>query len=101
MDFWRNPEVQISDALDAPASDAARYSDRYWIMVIFGRMLGTSEEARKELIKIGVVDLIAQGAKDVDKEVRACAVKAVKGLVKFEEGRKVIDFEMLIRLLGK
>mmetsp|Transcript_47935 Transcript_47935/g.126935 ORF Transcript_47935/g.126935 Transcript_47935/m.126935 type:complete len:222 (-) Transcript_47935:133-798(-) len=74
--------------------------ERYWVMAIFGRMLGTSEVSRRYLLDGGVVEHILTGTRDQDEEVRECAICALKGLIQYPEGRAVVSYDKLIECLS-
>mmetsp|Transcript_37871 Transcript_37871/g.100189 ORF Transcript_37871/g.100189 Transcript_37871/m.100189 type:complete len:224 (+) Transcript_37871:3-674(+) len=73
---------------------------RYWAGAILGRMLGTSEESRRHLIATGAADVVLKLAKDIEEEVRDCAICAIKGFIQSEEGRKYVTYETLIECLA-
>mmetsp|Transcript_51833 Transcript_51833/g.123325 ORF Transcript_51833/g.123325 Transcript_51833/m.123325 type:complete len:244 (+) Transcript_51833:82-813(+) len=74
--------------------------ERYWALAILGRMLGTSQMSREELLPLGMADLITDGCKDSDEDVRSCAISALKGLIQYPEGRKLITYDILIDCLA-
>jgi hypothetical protein len=90
FEYWQAPD---------PPDGKRTMGDRYWIMAIFGRMVGTCEESRRELIKLGVVYYIIEGTKDDDPKVKECAVYALRGLIQYEEGRNAVSYEKLIETL--
>uniref|UniRef100_A0A7S2J1I8 Uncharacterized protein n=1 Tax=Alexandrium andersonii TaxID=327968 RepID=A0A7S2J1I8_9DINO len=79
---------------------AGELPEKYWVLAIFGRMMGTSAESRTRLIAENVVGIVLEGTKDPDDDVRECAICALKGLITHPEGRKVITYSMLIECLG-
>lgn len=91
-EYWKNPEQ--------PKSDGRSMGDKYWVLAIFGRMMGTSAESRTDLIDKGVVEIILQGTSDPDESVRDCAVDALKGVIQFSEGRMMISYGRLIECLA-
>lgn len=91
FEYWQNAE----------AGDGKKtMGDRYWIMAIFGRMVGTCKESRRELIRLGVVDYIIEGTKDEDPKVKEVAVFALRGLIQHDEGREAVSYEKLISTLA-
>lgn len=91
FDIWRNPEKE---------DDAKTLTDKYWVMAIIGRMMGTSTESRTRLINDNAVQFVLEGTKDSDDDIRECSMCALKGLITHPEGRKVITYSMLIECLG-
>jgi hypothetical protein len=92
MEIWKDPE---------PPEGTRTMGDRYWIVAIIGRMLGTSQDSRKTLIDMGVVDLIIEGTRDEDKNVRDNSVMALKGLIQYPEGRVAVSYDKLIDCLSR
>merc|ERR1719502_2311400 len=92
LKIWEDP--------DPPAGKRV-LGDRYWVMAIFGRMLGTSEESRTALLKLGVVNYVIEATQDEDPNVRDCAICALKGLIQYREGRDAVPYEKLISCLTK
>jgi hypothetical protein len=90
--IWMDPD---------PVEGKRVLGDRYWVMAIFGRMVGTSEESRRELLRLGTQDYIIEGTKDDDNNVRDAALCALKALIQFPEGRTAISYEKLIECLTK
>jgi hypothetical protein len=90
--IWKDPE---------PAEGKRVLGDRYWVMAIFGRMLGTSEDSRRELLRLGIVDKIVEGTSDEDPNVQDCALCGLKALIQFPEGRTVVSYDLLISCLNK
>lgn len=76
-------------------------TERYLVIAIMGRMIGTSQESRVRLIKDGAVDCILEGTADLDPEVQACAIAGLKALVFFPEGRQVVDYTTLMSCLDR
>merc|ERR1712224_269663 len=68
FDIWKDPE---------PAEGKRVLGDMYWVMAIFGRMMGTSEESRHELLKLGAVNYIIEGTRHTEPNVRDCAICAL------------------------
>mmetsp|Transcript_68894 Transcript_68894/g.128617 ORF Transcript_68894/g.128617 Transcript_68894/m.128617 type:complete len:240 (-) Transcript_68894:61-780(-) len=73
--------------------------DRYWVVALLGRMMGTSAESRKDLLELNMAEIIIAGCSDEDEDVRECARAAVKGLIQYPEGRKLITYDVLIECL--
>eukprot|EP00933_Yihiella_yeosuensis_P059505 TRINITY_DN60841_c0_g1_i1.p1 TRINITY_DN60841_c0_g1~~TRINITY_DN60841_c0_g1_i1.p1 ORF type:complete len:149 (-),score=26.61 TRINITY_DN60841_c0_g1_i1:136-582(-) len=90
-EFWLAPES------DTVADE--EWSDRYWVIAIAGRMMGTCQESRVQLIKQGFVDYILEGCKSNDQELRECSVCALKGLIHHPEGREVVTYTTLLECL--
>jgi hypothetical protein len=90
FEIWKDPE---------PPEGKRTMGDRYWIMAIFGRMLGTSADSRNDLISMGVVDLIFEGTRDADPNVRENSTMSLKGLIQFPEGRAAVSYDKLIDCL--
>lgn len=83
-----------------PFATSSDPKERYWVMAILGRMMGTSAESRAHLLKVGAVPTILAGTKDEDEEVHECAVCALKGLIQYPEGRMVVTYDKLIECLS-
>jgi len=100
LELWRW-SVPPDDAGPPPElGEPPSCNDRYWVMAILGRMLGTSAESRADLLGQGVVDYIFEGLRDHDDEVRECAICSLKGLVQHPEGREVVSYDTLVECLG-
>jgi len=91
-EFWHNPDNEDT---------SGGFPDRYWVLAIFGRMLGTCKESRIRLIKEDVHKIILAGAKDLDEDIWSCALCGLKGLIQHNEGRKEISYNMLIDVMGR
>lgn len=98
-EIWKDPE---------PAQGKKVLGDQYWIVAIFGRMLGTSEESRAYLIPgdesrgvPGVLDTIIAGTRSEDANVADCAICALKALIQFPEGRAAVPYQKLIECLQR
>ncbi|CAE8672664.1 unnamed protein product [Polarella glacialis] len=91
LEFWRSPE---------PAAKDDDFTDRYWVIAITGRMMGTCLESRSRLLKDGLLDCILKGTKDPDEDIRECAVCSLKGLIQHPEGREVVTYSTLLDCLG-
>eukprot|EP00931_Biecheleriopsis_adriatica_P114977 TRINITY_DN90836_c0_g1_i1.p1 TRINITY_DN90836_c0_g1~~TRINITY_DN90836_c0_g1_i1.p1 ORF type:complete len:238 (-),score=50.28 TRINITY_DN90836_c0_g1_i1:109-822(-) len=92
IDFWNDPEPEDEED--------EGYPDRYWVVAITGRMLGTCRESRVQLIKEGLHQLILEGTRDENEEIRECAVAGLKGLIHHPEGREVVTYKTLIDCLS-
>lgn len=92
FEIWEDPD---------PAQGKKVLGDRYWILAIFGRMIGTCEESRHKLIKLGVVDIITQGTQQEDKNCHDCAICALKALIQSPEGRQAVPYQKLIECMQK
>mmetsp|Transcript_31648 Transcript_31648/g.57586 ORF Transcript_31648/g.57586 Transcript_31648/m.57586 type:complete len:237 (-) Transcript_31648:98-808(-) len=92
IEFWNNAEPV--------AAEDEGYPDRYWVVAITGRMMGTCQESRVRLIQDGLVPLILEATKDDDDEIRECGVCSLKGLIQHPEGRDVVTYKTLIDALG-
>jgi len=90
IEFWSNPEPGVGKRV---------LGDRYWVLAIFGRMIGTSDESREYLLNHRIDDIIVEGTKDEDPNVQQCALCALKALVQHPEGRSAISYEKLIDCL--
>mmetsp|Transcript_59648 Transcript_59648/g.134385 ORF Transcript_59648/g.134385 Transcript_59648/m.134385 type:complete len:257 (-) Transcript_59648:447-1217(-) len=91
LDVFRNP---------GPREANDPLGDQYWVIAIFGRMIGTVAESRKYLIAHGAKEVITQGTQDSSNpEVRDCALCALKALVQFKEGRKIIPYNELLHIM--
>eukprot|EP00930_Biecheleria_cincta_P007772 TRINITY_DN109048_c0_g1_i1.p1 TRINITY_DN109048_c0_g1~~TRINITY_DN109048_c0_g1_i1.p1 ORF type:complete len:238 (+),score=51.58 TRINITY_DN109048_c0_g1_i1:77-790(+) len=92
LDFWNEAEAE--------SEEDEGYSDRYWVIAITGRMMGTCRESRVRFIRDGLVQLILEATKDDDDEIRDCAVCGLKGLIHHPEGREVVSYKTLIDALS-
>mmetsp|Transcript_92041 Transcript_92041/g.168848 ORF Transcript_92041/g.168848 Transcript_92041/m.168848 type:complete len:265 (+) Transcript_92041:96-890(+) len=92
VEYWKNPESE--------KSDGRSLGDKYWVLAIFGRMMGTNAESRAHLIEKGVTEIILEGTRNKDDVVRDCAVCALKGLIQFPEGRQMVTYDKLIECLA-
>lgn len=90
-EFWNTPDNEDT---------SGGYSDRYWVLAIFGRMLGTYRESRIRLLKEDIIKIILAAAKDADEDIWQCALCGLKGLIQHPEGREKVSYNMLIECMG-
>jgi len=98
--IWRHEPSNKEAKEEADESeDEGQLSERYWVMAVLGRMMGTCRDSRVQLIEEGAVEYILEGARDADSQVQECAICALKGLIQHPEGRQVVTYTTLMECL--
>lgn len=99
FEYFEDPEYINQDEEYLTDGTAEALGDRYWVMAILGRMMGTDSESRKYLTEVGAVDYVLLGTRDNDDQVRDCASSALKGLIQHADGMQVVTRDKLIKCL--